>query len=162
MMCSAMMTRQPKSSAGGSTIGASHVGPKWLRYALRRRLAPGRSSGHDGACAHQRDLWTDDTGRRSAHRTPHRIRAHSRLRLSLRLVRYALCGAAGIYRDEGALRTPPQIITRVNELVEILRYLFRYRAAIRRCNIGTCHRARSPPPSSLCTGDARQRVASMV
>jgi 6-pyruvoyltetrahydropterin/6-carboxytetrahydropterin synthase len=52
--------------------------PECLRSALRRRPAPGRNSDRDGACAHQRDLWPDDSGRRSAHRPPHRIRAHRR------------------------------------------------------------------------------------
>src|SRR5260370_33743282 len=34
-MCSVTIGRQPKSSVSGSTIGASPVGPKWLRYALQ-------------------------------------------------------------------------------------------------------------------------------
>src|SRR5262249_8527492 len=70
----------------------------------RRALGP--NINHEGARPHQRNFRADDPGRGPAHRSPDRVRTHRRLRLSLQLVRHALCGAARISRrmgmDDGA------------------------------------------------------------
>jgi 6-pyruvoyltetrahydropterin/6-carboxytetrahydropterin synthase len=43
--------------------------PEVVAVRVAETPAAGRSSGHDGPCAHQRDLWTYDSRRRAAHRT---------------------------------------------------------------------------------------------